>query len=195
MSDFDDDIVSDIDSNCELHDDVCYDNESDPQLVNRINLARVKSFDNRSCVICLIRENEPCNVETISLNQTCKTCKYYVHDSCFSNWYEKYNKCIICRRKIDNFNRNNDRYNYNYDDDSLIVSPRTQAFLFFLENRNIIMPSDNQRNGSIRGGFANYVWCRARTACVNIVYSVMVVGVIVLGMRGCFTIEDEIGNI
>ena len=79
------------------------DNENDSsddidKTLNK-NMGMIKSFsyDNITCIICLAENNDETNKEDIVINEVCKSCSYYVHDSCFSNLYEKHNKCIICR--------------------------------------------------------------------------------------------------
>ena len=59
------------------------------------------SIETRTCIICLVKSNEDINDESIVLNTVCCECRYYVHDSCFSEWYETRNKCIICRKHMD----------------------------------------------------------------------------------------------
>ena len=52
--------------------------------------------NNYNCMICL----EPIDYYGI----TKCNCKIYVHKECIDNWLKLYNKCIICKNKL-NFQR------------------------------------------------------------------------------------------
>jgi hypothetical protein len=59
-------------------------------------------FHIHTCLICLTsREDDPSNNESVVLNTSCPTCKYYTHESCFYQWLIKQNKCVWCRNTIE----------------------------------------------------------------------------------------------
>jgi len=88
--------------------------------------------DNPICLICLTsQEDDPSNNECVVLNTSCSTCRYYTHDSCFAIWFDKRNKCVWCRNRIeegydtppyydsdDNNNDVDDNNNNDVDDDT-----------------------------------------------------------------------------
>ena len=59
-------------------------------------------FDSPRCLICLTsQQDDPSNNECVVLNTSCPTCTYYTHDSCFAMWFDKRNKCVWCRNRIE----------------------------------------------------------------------------------------------
>jgi hypothetical protein len=90
-----------------------------------IPLNKVMSNSSHTCLICLMSHHDPCNNECIVLNTSCPTCKYYTHDSCFAEWFSKRNKCVWCRKRIeegydtppDDDDDNNHEVTHTNDDD------------------------------------------------------------------------------
>ena len=146
------------------------------------------SFDNRSCIICLAENKDETNKEPVVINHVCKNCCYYVHDSCFSNWYEKHNKCIICRERIDTCN--------NTDNNSGNITPRTfNRLLNIINTRGVDVIGIVGSTHVVHGGIIAYTSDRCKHLIINFIYMMTLTGFFYILFMGMITINEIPGSI
>lgn len=161
----------------------------DKALNKNIGMIKSLSFDNRTCIICLAENNDETNKEDIVINEVCKSCSYYVHDSCFSNWYEKHNKCIICRENIDT-----SYYSESTNMDN--ISPRTvNRLLNIINTRGIDVIGIVGSTGVINDGIISQQTYRCRYLIINIIYITALSGFFYMMIIGMISIDEIQGSI
>tara|TARA_B100001093_G_C26572314_1_gene903478 strand:- start:91 stop:648 length:558 start_codon:yes stop_codon:yes gene_type:complete len=158
--------------------------------MTQLLLKKTKSYDTRSCIICLITQCDKNNNEDINLNCVCNTCRYYIHDSCFSKWYQNNNKCIICREPFDIESDNEEYENQRY------LSPRSRAFLRIIEQPSFILFNNHYPRppSRVNGGMFRYAAQRA-SHFVNTVYFCCIFGFLYLLINGWIFIDDSLGSL
>ena len=109
------------------------------------NASNASNESNQCCCICLEEENDSFE-NVLILYEHCGN--YYVHNKCLNKW--KYNECIICRKKIYNFN---DEHNV-----SLNLLERNQ-----MENRSNLTENNinNRNNQTSQANLINFSTVRS----------------------------------
>lgn len=163
------------------------DEEIDKLLNKNIGMIKSLSFDNRTCIICLAENKDETNKEPIVINNVCKSCCYYVHDSCFSSWYEKHNKCIICRNKID----------MTYDSENTgNITPRTvHRLLNIINTRGIDVIGIVGSPHVVNGGFISHTRYNCRYFIINVIYLTTLTWFFYILFMGMLSINEIPGSI
>jgi len=163
--------------------------DMDKALNKNIGMIKSLSFDNRTCIICLSENNDETNKEAIVINHVCKSCSYYVHDSCFSNWYEKHNKCIICREKID---MAYDSESNNMDN----ISPRTfNRLLNIINSGDIDIVGVISHEHVVNSGFIPHTIYNCRYLIINVIYITTLTSFFYIMIMGLISIDETPGSI
>tara|TARA_Y100000389_G_C17459216_1_gene520428 strand:- start:134 stop:754 length:621 start_codon:yes stop_codon:yes gene_type:complete len=167
------------------------DSDEDMDKVLNKNICMIKSlsFDNRSCIICLAENKDETNKEPIVINNVCKSCSYYVHDSCFSNWYEKHNKCIICREKIDM------TYDSDSDNRGNITPRRFNRLLNIINSGGIDIVGVVSPRDLLDSGFISHTRYNCRYLIINVIYITTLTSFFYIMIKGLISIDEIPGSI
>ena len=163
------------------------DKEIDELLNKNLGMIKSLSFDSRSCIICLVENNDETNKEPIVINHVCKNCSYYVHDSCFSSWYEKHNKCIICREKID--------MTYDSDNTSNITPRRINRLLNIINSGGIDIIGVISPRDILDSGFISHTRYNCRYFIINVIYLTTLTWFFYILFMGMLSINETPGSI
>jgi hypothetical protein len=161
------------------------DKEIDELLNKNLGMIKSLSFDSRSCIICLVENNDETNKEPVVINHVCKNCSYYVHDSCFSSWYEKHNKCIICRNKIDMTDGT----------DNVNITPRTFSRLLSIVNSRGVDVIGIVGSTNIGGPFIPHTTYNCRYFIINVIYITTLTWFFYILFMGMLSINEIPGSI
>tara|TARA_B100001989_G_C24264349_1_gene328518 strand:+ start:64 stop:609 length:546 start_codon:yes stop_codon:yes gene_type:complete len=157
-----------------------------------LSMKKSRSYDMRRCIICLISADDKNNDEDIILNRVCENCVYYVHDSCFSCWYQDNNKCIICREVYES----EEDYNEveNDSEHRYLLSPRTRDIIRLMEVPSVIFLGNRGPPTRVNGGVIGYI-SRSAECFVNTVYFCSLFTFFYLIITGWILIDDTAGSI